>query len=640
MRGASRPGARAYALLAAVAGASLAMTAPTMASPANPPLDHEQVRSFLEAEIPEILDEFEIPGAIVSVVGGGGVRISAGFGLADVADDRRATAESIFNVGSVSKLILWTAVMQLVEQGRIDLDADVNDYLTTFRVPDTHEEPITMANLLTHTAGFEDRWTGVQARTAADLVPLGDFLEDAIPDRVWRPGEVTAYSNYGAALAGYIVEQVSGESFADYVEQRVFEPLGMTNSTFRQPVPTSSAPQLARSYVRDGAGFDAMDHPLYQVAPAGALSTTASDMGRFMAAHLGGGQLEERRILTEATTTDMHEQHFTNDERLPGMTWGFAEAELNGRRVIRHVGEAPAFKALVALVPDAHLGVFAAFNGDNGGRANDALLARFLDRFAPGEPKSSDAVDGTGSDVTGAYAPTRRNVSNYEKLGLLTSIVTVDDRGDGRLTLDMHGTLDLDAVELQRTGPDVYQQVDGQEVGTVVFRPSGVDGEMTMMLGNLPMRAYTQAGWSDRPMINVIALVIALLVFSTFLVVQTPRAVRRLRRSSGIAEPVVGVDLERNTHWIAVAIAVAYIAGTILIGLAVPGIVYGKPATLTMGSLLITVAAALTAVGLVLAVILWARHVGTRWWRTLYTLVIAVGIVVALQASHWNLLAA
>lgn len=175
MRGASRPGARAYALLAAVAGASLAMTAPTMASPANPPLDHEQVRSFLEAEIPEILDEFEIPGAIVSVVGGGGVRISAGFGLADVADDRRATAESIFNVGSVSKLILWTAVMQLVEQGRIDLDADVNDYLTTFRVPDTHEEPITMANLLTHTAGFEDRWTGVQARTAADLVPLGDF---------------------------------------------------------------------------------------------------------------------------------------------------------------------------------------------------------------------------------------------------------------------------------------------------------------------------------------------------------------------------------------------------------------------------------------------------------------------------------
>ena len=176
--------------------------------------------------------------------------------------------------------------MQLAEQGKVDLHADVNTYLKTFHLPATYREPITLAHLLTHTAGFEDRGTGTYARTTSDLEPLGQWLAEHIPARVRPPGELTAYSNYGAVLAGYIVEQVSGLPYAQYVEQHLFQPLGMRSSTFRQPVPVDLAAALSQGYTYTNGEYRPEPFEAVQVAPAGSMSATATDIAHFMLAHL------------------------------------------------------------------------------------------------------------------------------------------------------------------------------------------------------------------------------------------------------------------------------------------------------------------------------------------------------------------
>ncbi len=173
-----------------------------------------------------------IPGATVSVVKDGQLFFAKGYGSADLQEGRPVNAQTtLFRIGSVSKPFTATAVLQLAEQGKLNLHADVNIYLKTFHLPATYPEPITLAHLLTHTAGFESRATGMEAaRTTSDLEPLGQLLAEHIPARVRPPGELTAYSNYGYALAGYIVEQVSGMPYAQYVEQHIFQRLRMRSS--------------------------------------------------------------------------------------------------------------------------------------------------------------------------------------------------------------------------------------------------------------------------------------------------------------------------------------------------------------------------------------------------------------------------
>ncbi|MFO7684066.1 MAG: serine hydrolase [Chloroflexota bacterium] len=166
--------------------------------------------------------------------------LAKGYGLADRGNNRPVDGtRTLFRTGSVGKLITWTAVMQLAEQGRLDLHADVNDYLD-FTIPATFPEPITLAHLMTHTAGFADQGEALFVLSEEKMMPLRQYLTELQPARVFPPGQAQAYSNYGTALAGYIVERASGESFADYVETHIFAPLEMRHSTLRQPVPPES----------------------------------------------------------------------------------------------------------------------------------------------------------------------------------------------------------------------------------------------------------------------------------------------------------------------------------------------------------------------------------------------------------------
>jgi CubicO group peptidase (beta-lactamase class C family) len=237
-----------------------------------------ELESFMDGAMAALLEAHDVAGGTVSVVKDGEIFFAKGYGWAD-AEQRIPInpATSMFRIASVSKLFAWTAVMQLWEQGKVDLDEDVNTYLD-FSIPATFAEPITLAHLLTHTAGFEDRAKGLFADGIEDLAPLGEVLAKNIPARVVPPGEVAAYSNYGAGLAGYIVQRVSGVPFQQYVEDYIYAPLGMSHSTFRQPVQPELEAFLAPGHSFTGGVHEVQDFEYDPVVADGAMSTSAGDM--------------------------------------------------------------------------------------------------------------------------------------------------------------------------------------------------------------------------------------------------------------------------------------------------------------------------------------------------------------------------
>ncbi|MBA4183064.1 MAG: beta-lactamase family protein [Acidobacteria bacterium] len=190
-------------------------------------LTASDVEAFLDGIVPLQLEQQDIAGATVAIVKDGKILFAKGYGYADVKNKKPVSAEeTLFRPGSVSKLFTWTAVMQLAEQGKLDLDRDVNEYLD-FKIPEAFGQPITLKNILTHTAGFEEQ---LKDFFAADKTNpnLGEYVKTHLPKRIFPSGTTPAYSNYATTLAGYIVERVSGQPFTEYVEQHIFKPLGMT----------------------------------------------------------------------------------------------------------------------------------------------------------------------------------------------------------------------------------------------------------------------------------------------------------------------------------------------------------------------------------------------------------------------------
>jgi CubicO group peptidase (beta-lactamase class C family) len=196
-------------------------------APQGHPLTQADLTAWLDGFFPYALARGDVAGAVVVVVKDGNVLLQKGYGYSDVAAKKPVDPErTLFRPGSVSKLLTWTAVMQLVEQNKLDLDADISGYLD-FALPPHDGPPITLRHLLTHTPGFDEIQRALIVTEVEDLMSLEQSLKRWVPPRVLAAGSMPSYSNYGAALAGYIVQRVSGQSFDDYVDGKILGPLGM-----------------------------------------------------------------------------------------------------------------------------------------------------------------------------------------------------------------------------------------------------------------------------------------------------------------------------------------------------------------------------------------------------------------------------
>jgi CubicO group peptidase (beta-lactamase class C family) len=430
-------------------------------------LSADDVNAWLDGYMPYALKTGDIAGAVVAVVKDGQILTERGYGYSDV--EKRSPVDpklTLFRPGSVSKLFTWTAVMQLVEQGKIDLDADVNQYLD-FKIPAREGKPITMRNLMQHTAGFEEQAKGIMSEDP-HAPGFEQLLKQWVPERVFAPGTTPAYSNYGASLAGYIVQRLSGESFDDYLDKHIFAPLDMQHSSFRQPLPAALAPLMSKGY--ELASEPAHAFEFVGPAPAGALSSPGEDMAHFMIAHLQNGEYHGNRILRSETAQLMHNSPLTLLPPLNRMELGFFETNINGREVIAHLGDTQYFHTSLHLFLKEGVGFYVSFNslGKAGaaGGLRGALFDDFADRYFPGQQDDNRIDEATAARhaamLSGKWVNSRGSQSSFLAAVGLIEQASVSLDGKGKLVLPFKG-LSGSARHWVETAPFVWRDTDSHE---------------------------------------------------------------------------------------------------------------------------------------------------------------------------------
>lgn len=443
-------------------------------APAVPSLDRADLEAWLDGFLPYALRRGDIAGAVVVVVKDGEVMLQKGYGWSDLAARTPVDPENtLFRPGSVSKLFTWTAVMQLVEQGKLDLDADVNQYLD-FTVPPRNGEPVTLRHVMTHTTGMEEQIRGLIASDPDAIVPLGEALKHWVPERIYDAGSTPAYSNYATAMAGYIVQRVSGESFYDYVDKHIFDPLGMQQSSFRQPLPPALLAKVSKGYDLASSG-EPKDYEFISLAPAGSLAATGADMGRFMIAHLQHGQYRGARILAAETAERMHRTAQASIPPLNRMMLGFYETSVNGHRAIAHGGDTQWFHSDLQLFPDDGIGIFISVNsnGREGapGQIRNTLMDAFADRYLPATGDAAAPAEGVdeatarehAAMMAGNYDNSRRAESNFMSLVYLMGQTSVVVNEDGTISVPMLTDLSGAPRKWRETGPWLWRDVAGEE---------------------------------------------------------------------------------------------------------------------------------------------------------------------------------
>jgi CubicO group peptidase (beta-lactamase class C family) len=453
-------------------------------------LTKPDLEAFLDALVPAQLQNRDIAGAVVSVVKDGRVLLAKGYGYADFAAKKPVVAETtLFRPGSISKVFAAIAVMQLVEQGKLDLDRDVNEYLD-FAIPKTYPEPVTLRRILTHTAGFEETLKNLFVPSAREMRPLRDYLVAAMPARIFPPGKVPSYSNYGLTLAGYIVERVSGEAFEKYIAAHVLDPLRMEHSSFAQPLPETLSPNMSRGYLAAAQG--GRDFEFVTASPAGALSATATDMSRLMLALLGEGTLEGATILKPETVRAMEVRQFELHPDLHGIGFILMDYSMNGHRIVGHGGDTIYFHSDMILMPEAHAGLFISYNsaGSRQGGGRTEVIRAFLNRYFPEPVSASPSIDtkttqADGLAVSGVYSGSRRAESTFLKMAAVLGQFSVTADRNGLLTIEGLQSPRGGLKQWREIGPLVYREADGPDV--IAFRRDA-NGVVTDLLPSTPIQ--------------------------------------------------------------------------------------------------------------------------------------------------------
>jgi CubicO group peptidase (beta-lactamase class C family) len=521
-------------------------------------LDAADLEAWLDGRVPYALKTGDIAGLTLAVVKDGKVLLEKGYGYADVAGKvRMDPAESLVRLGSTSKLFTWTAVMQLVQQRKIDLDRNVSDYLD-FKIEEKFGKPITMRDLMNHRAGFEEGLKDLLSYDPARSPTTERYLKDHPRPMLFPPGQVPAYSNYGVALAGYIVQRVSGEPFETYVDRHILQPLGMRHTTFVQPLPKNLPGFPSKGYRT--ASEPPSPFEMVITAPAGAATATADDMARFMLAHLQQGSFEGRQILDPATTVLMHRPTEIADPGFGVMAHGFFHGTQNGRKVLGHGGDTIVYHTELDLLPDEGVGIFFTYNSRGKDEAVYAarkeLFDGFMNRYFPAlartEPPTLATAQADAQRIAGRYEGSRRVEHGFLTALYLLSQSVITANADGTITApEPTGG----SATYREIGPQLWRKVDGEQLLAL----KDVDGVKTVIESDNPVSVMQEATFARSAPLNLTLLVLASLVLiGTLLAWGLGALLRRADRGAGGSSPEV-LRL-RRVQRIAVAVDVLYLA--------------------------------------------------------------------------------
>jgi uncharacterized protein (TIGR02246 family) len=430
-------------------------------------LNPKDLETLLDPIFSERMEKLHIPGAAIAVVKDGKILFTKGYGVADIEKKTPVIPDkTIFRIGSITKVFTATAVMQLADSGRINLNDDVNKYLTGDKVPNAFSQPITFANLLTHNSGLDEISPGRRTSDSSQVVPLGSFLKTRIV-RHLPPGEIIFYNTYNPALAAYAIEQITKMPFKVYLQKNVFEPLGM-NHTSITAVKKEYQQDLATGYEYAENKYQKLPFQWFHTYPSSDINSTATDMARFMIANLQMGTIDGNRILSVKTAREMQTTHFRNHPKIPGWAYGFQEGIQNDLRFIEHGGTMPdGYSAMLTLVPEKNLGIFVACNTEAGGNGlAGAVKKAFFNRYFPVSKKTElPQVKNPSPDTLKIFAGKYRGIIYCHSCAPGTSFVP--EVYEVKVTDD--GMLSFMDERWKQIEPLLFVLADGERAGQVLI---------------------------------------------------------------------------------------------------------------------------------------------------------------------------
>jgi CubicO group peptidase (beta-lactamase class C family) len=524
--------------------------------------DADELSRFFDTAVPALMEKFHVVGAVVGVSDRSNTLFLRGYGSADLDKEISVDPEkTLFRAGSISKLFTWTAIMQLEEQGKLDLNDPVEKYLD-FDIPDTFDQPIRVIDLMNHTPGFADRMIGLFVQDERQKQTLKESVIREIPKRIRPPGIEVAYSNYGTMLAGYIVERLSGMSYEQYVEANILDPLGMDRSTFEQPPPSDLAEHLATAYAYDVGKYVPQKFEIVSGVSAGALSTTAPDMMRFYRAYLNDGQLNGARILKEETVRRMRETSFRHDPRANGIAHGFFELGHGDVVVFGHGGDTIFFHSISGYLPEEDMAYFISTTSAAGIQMIQKLQDQMFDEFFP-VPTGSELASEAGlnpdlQEYTGAFAMNRRSEGDPTKIFGAFSLVSPKISKDGE-GLHIASMFDPEGSVYVPVARDIFQQKDGRM--RFVFLRDDRGRVQSLYAHELPAFLFTRPPWIETPAVSIAVLIFGLLFFLTALIAPPTGLLTLIPR----LRPRKGDTAMRAAQWSGRAYLLLFILEVILI---------------------------------------------------------------------------
>lgn len=479
----------------------------------GPPLNEKSVASFFDTEVPLLIEKNHIPGISIAVVQKGRTIFNQGYGYSNLENKIKVEAQkTMFRSGSVGKLFTWVAIMQLVEREKIDLNKNINEYLD-FQIPDTFPEPITMLHIMNHSAGFEDRVINLMVKDSEKLLSLQEAISTHIPARVRPPGEISSYSNYSTALAGYIIERLTGLSYEEYIEKYIFAPLQMKRASFHQPLPEKFQADMATGYSWEGQerGLIAQEFELIHFRPAGSLSVTSAEMTRFLIALLdpSGGKIlkpETRKMMLSRSDPGGPEQ--------PGIAHGFFEMTHGKLKLFHHAGGTFYFYSNFVFIPERECGFYITVNGGAASSAYE-LTRQFLDHFFPiptgRELSTKPAQKMPASKLTGNYITIRRSESDLTRISSIFMNASIKPAPGGLYISSYlnpgHTKEENLYYEIE---PLVFQQANSSARFYFVQAPK--EKSYRLVADIAPPLPFVSTPWQERVELNIAVVALTLLL--------------------------------------------------------------------------------------------------------------------------------
>lgn len=606
-------------------------------------LQKTELQEFFDTLVPKEMKNRHVSGMVIIIMDADSLIFSKGYGYANVEKQVSATPDkTVWRVASIAKVVTATAVMQLVEKGKANLDTDINTYLKGIQIPEKFGKPITLRHLLTHTAGFDDRFLNKSFRTAEARPSLKAFIKEVLPERIYPPGEVYTYSNVGNALAGLVVQDITGTDFAAYCKTHIFEPLNMKHSSFR--LNEELKQNLYTSYVHQDSSYKEVPFDYLGDYPAGQLLSPATEFVRFMQAHLNKGIFDGTRILSEKLTKAMHSTQFTHHPKLNGSTgYAFHIGEHNGHKVVNHAGGYVGLATRMELFPNDSIGVFMAANAGSTGIMG-AVVDSFVQTFFPPDAENQTdyplenlpEYDKKVDKFTGYYRGTRYTHNDFTKAFLLAGINSeVHIRKNEQGMLKMY---DLQGKErrLIQTEPNIFRSIDDDYYMAFKTAENGEPQFLfthgTGALEKIP--AFFEHSKQLTVISGILLLFLLVLLVRLFArIFRKKKPQQELKTMRILACTTAGVSL---LHWILMGIVLFVL--TPAWEVFQTGLSYGMPSSMYAVQVLPFIA----LIALVLLIYQWIRQLNNRhinWLsKAFYVLFILVGVLYTWMLNYWNLM--